>query len=213
MNFIFENKIIFNPRKLNRPKLAKAIFFDRDGVINEDFHYIKDPSQVKLCLGAKFLIRKIFQKNIPIVIITNQSGISKKYLTWNDYKLVTERIIKDLGSPNPITAIYSNSYLDTNKGNNWRKPNPHMLIQAAKDLNLDLERSVLIGDRLSDIESGHRAGLKTLIHVMTGHGIKEIDKVSMYLNEIIFKNKNKNLNKIEILSIKNLMDFPLRLIN
>ena len=211
MNFIFENKIIYNLDKSNRKKSTKAIFFDRDGVINEDFHYIKDPSKVKLCIGAKFLIRKIFQKNIPIVIITNQSGISKKYLTWNDYKLVTEKILRDLGSPNPITAIYSNSYLDTNEGNNWRKPNPNMLIQAAKDLNLDLERSILIGDRLSDIESGYRAGVKTLIHVMTGHGIKEIDKVAMYYYPKSFK--NEDCNKVEILSIKNLMDFPLRLIN
>ena len=211
MNIIYENKIIFNNSKLNREKFTKAIFFDRDGVINEDCHYIKDPSKVKLCVGAKFLIRKIFQENIPIVIITNQSGISKKYLTWNDYKLVTERIINDLGKPNPIAAIYSNSHLDTNEGNNWRKPNPNMLFQAAKDLNLDLERSILIGDRLTDIESGYRAGLKTLIHVMTGHGIKEIDKVAMYFNSKSFK--NKDFNKIEMLSIKNLMDFPSRLIN
>ena len=106
MNSLYENKTIFyKVNKLNIKGLSKAVFFDRDGVINEDFHYIREPNKVKLCKGARELIREIYSKNIPIVIITNQSGISKKYLTWNDYKLVTERIIQDLGRPNPIAAI------------------------------------------------------------------------------------------------------------
>ena len=71
MNVVFENKIIFNPSKFYKHKFAKAIFFDRDGVINEDYHYIKDPSKVKLCIGAKCLIRKIFQNKTP-----------KKYGYW-----------------------------------------------------------------------------------------------------------------------------------
>ena len=146
MNPKFENKLIFNNlchKKIR--KYSKAIFFDRDGVINEDIHYLKDPDKVKLCPGAKSLIRFIFEKNIPIIVVTNQSGISKNYLNWSDYQKVINKIIEELGNPNPISAIYSNSYKDSTN-NNWRKPNPNMIIQASIDFNLDLEKSILIGD-------------------------------------------------------------------
>ena len=212
MNIKFEKKIIFNfPDKRNKENSSGAIFFDRDGVINEDCHYIKDPNQVKLCLGAKVLIRKIFQKNIPIVIITNQSGISKKYLNWEEYNLVTKRIIYDLGEPNPLSAIYANSYKDTNNGNNWRKPNPNMIIQASKDLKIDLNKSILIGDRLTDLEAGYRSGIKTLIHVMTGHGSVERDEViNNFKNEHFTK---ENRNKIKTILINDLLGFPIKLLN
>ena len=73
-------KIIFDHSELKNEKFyPKAIFLDRDGVIIDDCHYIKDPLKVKLCLGAKVLIKRFF-KGYSIVIITNQSGISRKFL-------------------------------------------------------------------------------------------------------------------------------------
>ena len=161
---------------------------------------------MKLCKGAKLLIRKIFSKGIPIVIITNQSGISKKILTWEDYYLVNEKIIEELGIPNPISAIYANSHTNTNKGNNWRKPNPNMIIQASLDLKINLQNSILIGDRLTDLQAGYRAGIKKLIHVMTGHGIKERD-------EVISNFKSAISNDYEIVLINDLLEFPFKLLN
>ena len=207
MDLNSEKKIIFNYSKQKNKEIhPQAIFLDRDGVINEDLHYVKDPLNVKLCIGAKVLIRKIFSKGIPIVIITNQSGISKKILTWEDYYLVNEKIIEQLGIPNPISAIYANSHTTTNQGNNWRKPNPHMIIQASLDLKINLQNSILIGDRLTDLQAGYRAGIKKLIHVMSGHGIKERDEV--------IKNFNDGFsNDLEIILINNLLEFPFKLLN
>jgi len=207
MDLIAEKKIIFDySEQKNQEIYPKAIFLDRDGVVNEDCHYIKDPLKVKLCKGAKSLIRKIFSKGIPIVVITNQSGISRKILTWEDYYLVNEKIIEQLGIPNPISAIYANSHTTTNQGNNWRKPNPHMIIQASLDLKINLQNSILIGDRLTDLQAGYRAGIKKLIHVMTGHGFKERDKV-------ISNFKNGISNDVEIILINNLLEFPFKLLN
>ena len=87
-----------------------------------------------------------------------------------------QKIIEELGNSNPISAIYANSHISTNKGNNWRKPNPNM-ITCSLDLKINLQNSILIGDRLTDLQAGHRAGIKKLIHVMTGHGITERDEV------------------------------------
>ena len=207
MDLIAEKKIIFDySEQKNKEIHSKAIFLDRDGVINEDCHYTKDPGKVKLCIGVKVLIRKIFSKGIPIVIITNQSGISRKILTWEDYYLVNEKIIEQLGMPNPISAIYVNSHTSTNHGNNWRKPNPNMIIQASLDLKINLQNSILIGDRLTDLQAGYRAGIKKLIHVMTGHGSKERD-------EVINNFKNGNSNDYEIILINNLLEFPFKLLN
>ncbi len=207
MDLISEKKIIFDDSELKNAEFyPKAIFLDRDGVIIEDCHYIKDPHKVKLCLGAKVLIRNIFLKGIPIIIVTNQSGISRKLLSWEDYCLVNQKIIDELGKPNPISAIYANSHISTNKGTNWRKPNPNMISQASLDLKINLQNSILIGDRLTDLQAGHRAGIKKLIHVMTGHGITERDQVIRNFKDRIYHD-------LEIVFLNNLLEFPVKLLD
>ena len=114
---------IFFVKKIKKVEsiINSCVFFDRDGVIIEDCHYIKNPEDVKLCTGVKELLKYLYDKKKLIILITNQSGISKKLLSWEDYKLVTMKIIEQLEDPNPISAIYANSYLDTAQGKNWRK--------------------------------------------------------------------------------------------
>ncbi len=201
--------IIFNCNKeKKRSKKSPVLFLDRDGVIIEDLHYIKDPNKVKICIGAKKLIRTAFKSDIPIIIVTNQSGISKNLLTWKDYNSVTEAMISKLGNPNPISAIYANSYINNMPKNNWRKPNPTMIIKALKDLSLDIDNSILVGDRKSDILSGLRAGIKNLILVNTGHG-KEEKRV--LINDL--ENNLLKLNKSNLQFINDLEEFPFNLFN
>ena len=107
-----------------------------------------------------------------MIIITNQSGISKGLLSWDDYHEVNNKMIELLDMPNPIKAIYANSYI-TDKPINWRKPNPAMILKALNDFNLNIKKSILIGDRNSDILAGMRANIPKIFHVSTGHGIKE----------------------------------------
>ena len=76
-----KSRIIFNCNKeQKRFKKSPVLFLDREEVIIEDCHYIKDPNKVKICIGAKKLIRSTFKKKIPTIVITNQSGISKNLL-------------------------------------------------------------------------------------------------------------------------------------
>ncbi|WP_115071218.1 HAD-IIIA family hydrolase [Synechococcus sp. UW179B] len=150
-----------------------ALFLDRDGVLIEDRHYLCDPTEVSLCPGSKDLVEAAHKKNWAIVVITNQSGIARGYFDWSDYERVTDRLLTLLGASASIAGIYANGHGPEASAGSWRKPSPAMLLEACRDLNLDLKKSILVGDRLSDLEAGTRAGVQTLIHVLTGHGPSE----------------------------------------
>ena len=164
----FERRLV-----LGRPSSApsQALFLDRDGVLVEDCHYLSDPAKVDLCLGAKRLIEEANRHNIQVVLVTNQSGIARGYFQWNDYELVNQRMQQLLGTSAPLAAIYANGYGPDAPKHSWRKPNPEMLLQASKDLNIDLSVSMMIGDRLSDLQAGAAAGLAIVFHVLSGYGL------------------------------------------
>ncbi len=188
-----------------------ALFLDRDGVIIEDKHYLSDPREVKLCDGSLELIRYAFEYGWHVVIITNQSGISRGLFNWEDYEKVTKRVLDLLGKPMPISAIYANGYGPNASETTWRKPSPIMLIQASKDLNIDLSKSILVGDRHTDLKSGASAGVGTVAHVLTGHGKKERDIVTSYSrNSQFFLWKDYSPKLILLNSLKT---FPLNILN
>ena len=177
----------------------KAIFFDRDGVLIKDVNYIKESKYVSLMKGVKDILKYTNNLGYLNIIITNQSGISRNFFTWDDYEMVTKKMLKMIDMPDLISAIYANgegpNELQSYKS--WRKPNPNMIIKACKDFNIDLSKSFLIGDRLSDIQAGEKAGLRNLVHILTGHGNDEREKVI----ENYFKLKNSlNLRLINDLS-------------
>ena len=89
-----------------------ALFLDRDGVIMEEKHYLKSAKDVVLIDGAADMLRKVDKIGYPIIVITNQSGISRGYLNWDDYRQVTDKLVGLLNTFNssPLTAIYANSY-------------------------------------------------------------------------------------------------------
>ena len=155
-----------------------ALFVDRDGVIIEDMHYVKNIRDVQLCAGAADLIEYCNKVELPAVVVTNQSGISRGYFTWSDYDRVTDRMIELLGDKARITGIYANGYGPNHKSATWRKPSCGMVLAAAKDLHLDIASSILIGDRLSDMQCGYSAGVGNLVHVKTGKGSAERDLVN-----------------------------------
>lgn len=202
----FKEKHIFkNNRSLNYHDSKPAIFFDRDGVIIEDVHYISDPKDVEIMKGIRELLRISHKLGWQNIIITNQSGIARGFLSWQDYEKVTYKMLEMLGKPLCIDGIYANSCeaIEMLSKKSWRKPNPNMLIQAAFDFEINLHESILVGDRLTDLLAGHKAGLQKFVHVLTGHGLKERKDIEENFSKIC-KDNNNNLYLID-----NLLKFPI----
>ena len=190
----------------NLPYEKPALFLDRDGVLIEDRHYLCRPEAVQLCSGARNLLEHAFAKDWPVVVITNQSGISRGYFDWDAYEQVTDRLLDLLVLSAPSAAIYANGHGPDAAPTSWRKPSPAMLQAAAADLQLDLTRSLLIGDRLSDLYAGDRAGLAWMAHVQTGYGQRERPAVQRW-----FSQKQMHIqgnSSFELALLDSLLDFP-----
>lgn len=184
-------------------KSRSALFLDRDGVIIKDTGYISKAKDVSLELGIKNILKNAFQLNIPVIIVTNQSGISRGYYSWDDFDKVNKRMFQLIGEPSPIVGIYANSHLHLSK-DNWRKPNPGMILSAAKKFQINLKKSILIGDRHSDMIAGCKSGIKTLVHVRTGHGKQEYNNILEYCKDGYFLADNM---KSKIIFYENLLKF------
>jgi D-glycero-D-manno-heptose 1,7-bisphosphate phosphatase len=169
-----ERRHLFRSRQDAR---KPALFLDRDGVLIDDVHYLSDPDRVHVLAGADRLLQLAAARGWSVVVITNQSGIARGFFDWQAYDAVTERMLAAFGARSAIDAIYANGYGPDQGAQPWRKPNPGMLVEAASDLNIDLSRSVLVGDRLSDLKAGLNAEVPTLVHVLTGHGKIEREEV------------------------------------
>ena len=188
----------------NKKIKNSAIFFDRDGVLIDDMNYISNPLDVKILPGVKELLKISNMAGWLNIVITNQSGISRGLLDWEDYEKVTEKMIELLGDECQIDAIYANSTPPNKKffKNNWRKPSPNMIFEAVDDYNINLKDSFLIGDRLTDLLAGKNAGLKNFIHLLTGHGKKE--------RNIVLNAFRESFENNELLIINNLSELKLQ---
>jgi D-glycero-D-manno-heptose 1,7-bisphosphate phosphatase len=158
------------------PTLRPALFLDRDGVLIEEVGYLADPDQVKLIPRAGAAIARLNRAGVPVVLVTNQAGIARGYLTEARLAEIHRRLSALLtAEAAKIDAIYYCPHHPT-EGNapyrlacSCRKPQSGMLLQAAADLAIDLHQSCLIGDKLSDLEAGTRAGCRSIL-VRTGYG-------------------------------------------
>ncbi|MCT7606963.1 D-glycero-beta-D-manno-heptose 1,7-bisphosphate 7-phosphatase [Aliarcobacter butzleri] len=155
--------------------INKALFLDRDGVINKEKNYLYKIEDFEFIDGV-FETCKYFQDNgYLIIIITNQAGIARGKYTEDDYQLLTKWMIKEFEKNNiKISKVYHCPHHPDFSGEcECRKPNPGMLLQAKKDFDIDLSQSILVGDKNSDIEAGINAGIKMNYLVETGHEIEE----------------------------------------
>tara|TARA_Y100001970_G_scaffold294370_1_gene451944 strand:+ start:45419 stop:46045 length:627 start_codon:yes stop_codon:yes gene_type:complete len=162
----------------NRPEGLKlknrGLFLDRDGTIIQLISYLDDPSKVKIINGIIELIYKANNNGIKVIMITNQSGISRGYFDWNAFSKVNDKIMLECESLGAhFDAIYACPD-HPNEPTNYRKPNPGMLLTAAKDLKLDLTQSIIVGDSIVDLQAGKRAGLNQGWLVSSGNGKKHL---------------------------------------
>jgi D-glycero-D-manno-heptose 1,7-bisphosphate phosphatase len=145
-----------------------AIFLDRDGTINLDTGYVKDPNEIIILSGVPEGIRKLREQfGFKMIVVSNQAGISKGLMTENDVENVNARIVKLLEKEGAfLDAIYYCPYhpeIDPPEKTECRKPSPKMIIDAAVEYDIDLTKSYMIGDRESDILAGINAGVKTIL--------------------------------------------------
>jgi len=146
--------------------INKALFLDRDGVINKDHSYVFKIEELEILDGIIPLCQKAQMLGYKIIIITNQSGIGRGYYTEADFWQFMEAISSIfLQFGVKFDAIYFSPYHPESKiekyqvGEEFRKPNAGMMLQAQKDFNLNLEQSILIGDKPTDIQAGMKAGV------------------------------------------------------
>ena len=151
-----------------------ALFLDRDGTIIEDVPYLSDPGKVRAIAEGVGLIARANQLGIPVVIVTNQSGIERGYFGWSEHAAVEAAVAAVVeAAGGRIDAVYACPHEPAATGAPQppdRKPAPGMLLRAAQDLNLTLAGSWIAGDSVTDIEAGRRAGLGFAWLVPTGHG-------------------------------------------
>jgi len=148
----------------------KAIFFDRDGTLIEDPGYLNDPDQVKILEGVPQALVQLKALGYKLVVVSNQSGIARGILT--------EKVLDDIHNRLKQLLVRENAYLDAiyycpyhpdgvvpkyRKESELRKPNPGMLHAAAADMDIDLERSWMVGNSPADVEAGLRAGCRTIL--------------------------------------------------
>lgn len=142
----------------------KIIFLDRDDTINKDFGYISKPEQIELLPFVIEGLSLLKTLNFEFIILTNQSGIGRKYFTEEDLKSVNERLKNILKKHSIfILDIFYCPHTDEDQCN-CRKPKPGLLLNALeKYKNIDLSNSWIIGDRIRDILPGENFGLKGII--------------------------------------------------
>ena len=147
----------------------KALFLDRDGVINVDKHHVYRIEDCEFVDGIFDLCRKAKSEGYLIIVVTNQAGIAKGKYTEEDYFKFRDYVHKEFEKQGcPIDGEYYCPYhteavIEKYRQDSYdRKPNPGMILKAQKDFDIDLSQSILIGDKESDIEAGKKAGVGNL---------------------------------------------------
>lgn len=148
------------------PQHLAALFLDRDGTINVDTDYPSDPAEIVLRDNIVPAIAAANRAGIPVVVVTNQSGIARGYFDWSVFAAVNGRVLELLDDQGVfVDMVLACAYHEAGVGplaiadHPMRKPNPGMLVEAGKRLALDLQHSLIVGDKLADMQAGRRAGL------------------------------------------------------
>ena len=152
----------------------RAVFLDRDGTLCEEMGYLNHISRLKIFPFAAECVRRLNDAGWPVVVITNQSGVARKFFPESLVVEVHEKIGNDLAAQGArVDAFY---YCPHQKADrcDCRKPLPGLIERAAKDHSLEPHGSWMVGDRYADVEMGHVVGARTAL-VLTGYGRGDYD--------------------------------------
>ncbi len=164
--------------------MKPAVFLDRDGTINEEVEYLDNLADLKLIKGAAGGIRMLNRAGLPVVVITNQSGVARGFFSEEFVSLLHSELSRGLAERGArIDRWYFCPHHPEagrppyRKRCDCRKPGTALVERAARELEIDLERSWFVGDSLSDLQTAWRAGMKSVL-VLTGHGRKTVEALS-----------------------------------
>lgn len=150
----------------------RAVFLDRDGVVCREKSYITSPEQLEIYSFARPAILCLKEAGWQVYIVSNQSAIARGLMNEADLALIHWRLLQEI----PVDKIYYCPHHPQEKASlpyamqcSCRKPAPGMILRAARENQIDLSCSYMVGDRVSDIQAGHSAGLITVL-VRTGYG-------------------------------------------
>ncbi|MGB9155165.1 MAG: HAD family hydrolase [Chthoniobacterales bacterium] len=157
-----------------------AVFFDRDGTIMHDANYCSDPKDVHVFPFVAESLRRLKAAGFKLIMATNQSGIGRGYFTREQYDAVHAEVLRQIGEP-LIDATYFCPDIPGAQSE-CRKPAPGMVVQGARENNVDLTCSVFVGDKEIDVHCGHNAGIKA-IRVRTGFETNTADSSADWVAE------------------------------
>ena len=177
-------------------KIKRAVFLDRDGTINEDVGYPNQFSQINIYPDSFEAVRKINQAGFLAVIVTNQSGIGRGFITEGELQVIHQKIESAFSKHKAhLDGFYSCPHYPLSsaplyrKNCSCRKPNPGLALQAASELNIDLESSYMIGDKVEDMLFGWNIKASSIL-VLTGFGQKSLSKLKKRGTQPAFVAKN-----------------------
>lgn len=156
--------------------LKPAVFLDRDGVINEECGYITSVERLNIFPFVSDCVKRLHDLGYYVLVISNQSGVARGYLTEERLKLINEYIQEQTG----IDHVYYCPYLENgtvkrySKESDFRKPGTGMIRQACDDYMIDMEHSIFVGDRAVDILTGENANITTIL-VESGYGSQKLE--------------------------------------
>ena len=169
-----------NSEKSSRGETGRskwAVFVDRDGTVIEEAGYLSDPDKVKVLQNAPRALRRLNRMGVPVIVISNQSGVARGMFTVEDVERVNQRMrdLLAIEGASVDALYYCTHHPDYDIKCDCRKPRPGLLIAASKELGISLPQSFMVGDKLIDIQAGKAAGTSS-VFVRTGDGEKELQK-------------------------------------
>lgn len=175
-----------------------ALFLDRDGVINIDHGYVHQKENFNFIDGIFDLVKMANKHHFKVIVVTNQAGIARGLYSEDNFNVLTEWMISEFNKNNAyIDKVYFSPYHPTEGRGNYkqdhisRKPKPGMLLNSKEDFDIDFSRSMLIGDKYSDIQSGMSVGM----------GLNLLFSSKIEKNAYKFHNHDKNFRNVTSLEI------------
>ncbi len=162
---------------MEKEKKKPAVFLDRDGVLTKEKSYVLSVKELEIFPYTAECIRQIHKKGYYAVVITNQSGIARGLFTEDELAEMNDRLIKETG----VDAVYycphhpEGKVKEYRKKCSCRKPETGLLKAAARDLDIDMSESWMVGDRAGDILAGKKAGVKTIL-LESGYGLGGLEE-------------------------------------